>query len=351
MRHTEVLRGQFSDLTIIRAKALSAIRKWFDDNGYLEVIPPTLTGATGSCEWFPNAINIEMIDELGNPRQMFLRQTAQLHLEPMTVVHNRVYTIGQSFRYEKQITTRHLWEFTLIEFEGRDFGLQGLMDQIESLFKACFVAVVGKSGNGYRANLAEYIEKPFSRLTYDQGIEVLRDNGVTIRYGEDFTSHDEQILVSLTGGAPLFLTEYPADPRPKQGGVVKFFSMERKNRNGECAGRCGAASPEQVSPDRVTECCDLLLPNVGETVGGAVRVGKPDIIRKQFKESLMYEHIKQTGLDPEHEFDWYFDTILNDDTQSAGCGIGFERLIQFMTRAQSIKDCVEFPRSPDFITP
>jgi asparaginyl-tRNA synthetase len=65
----------------------------------------------------------------------------------------------------------------------------------------------------------------------------------------------------------------------------------------------------------------------------------------------MYEHIRQTGLDPEHEFDWYFDTILDDETQSAGCGIGFERLIQFMTRAQSIKDCVEFPRSPDFIRP
>jgi asparaginyl-tRNA synthetase len=344
MRHTEVLQGHLNDLTLIRAIALSAIRKWFDDNNYIEVIPPTLTGATGSCEWFPNAINIEMIDELGNPRQMFLRQTAQLHLEPMTIAHNRVYTIGQSFRYEKQITTRHLWEFTLIEFEGRDFGLNGLMDQIESLFKASFTAVARKNGNGYRSNLAEYIAKPFSRLTYDQGIEVLRDHGVTIRYGEDFTSHDEQILVSLTGGAPLFLTEYPADPRPKQGGVIKFFSMERKDRNGNGSSGCGLNS-------RVTECCDLLLPNVGETVGGAVRVGRPDIIRRQFKESLMYEHIKQIGLNPENEFDWYFETILDDDTQSAGCGIGFERLIQFITQAQSIKDCVEFPRSPDFITP
>lgn len=344
MRHMEILNGQLNDLTLIRATALSAIRKWFEENSYLEVIPPTMTGATGSCEWFPNAIDFEMIDELGNPRRMFLRQTAQLHLEPLTVAHNRVYTIGQSFRYEKQITSRHLWEFTLIEFEGRDFGLEGLMNQIEALFKACFTAVLEKQGNGYRPNLADYIEKPFSKLTYDQGIEVLRDNGVTIRYGEDLTSHDEQILVSLTGGAPLFLTEYPADPRPKQGGVIKFFSMERKNRNGNGSGECEPTS-------RVTECCDLLLPNVGETVGGAVRVGRPDIIRRQFKESLMFEHIKQAGLDPEREFNWYFDTILEDDTQSAGCGIGFERLIQFLMRSQSIKDCVEFPRSPDFITP
>jgi asparaginyl-tRNA synthetase len=140
----------------------------------------------------------------------------------------------------------------------------------------------------------------------------------------------------------LFLTEYPSDPRPKQGGVIKFFSMERKNKkNGSC----------ESSISEVTECCDLLLPNVGETVGGAVRVGNPETIKKQFKESLMFEHIKQTGLDPEKEFDWYFETILDDKTQSAGCGIGFERLIQFIMKAQSIKECVEFPRSPDFITP
>jgi asparaginyl-tRNA synthetase len=332
MRHLEVLQGQMRDLTIVRAMVLGAMRRWFEDNNYIEVIPPTLTGATGSCEWFPNAISIEMVDELGNPRQVFLRQTAQLHLEPMTVAHNRVYTVGKSFRYEKQITTRHLWEFTLVEFEGRDFRLDGLMDQLESMFKACFEAVLNKNGNGYRKNLATYIDRPFSRISYGDAVEILRGHGVTIGYGEDFSSHDEQILVSLTGGSPLFLTKYPGEPRPKQGGVIKFFSMARN----------GAG---------VTECCDLLLPGVGETVGGAVREGNPDIVRKQFKESLMYEHIKQAGLDPDKEFAWYFDTILDDDTCSSGCGIGFERLIQFVMQAQSIKDCVEFPRSPDFVWP
>jgi asparaginyl-tRNA synthetase len=340
MRHKEVLKGRLNDLTAIRAIVLSAMRRWFEQNGYVEVIPPTLTGPTGSCEWFPNAISVDMIDELGNPRKVFLRQTAQLHLEPMTVAHNRVYTIGQSFRYERQVTSRHLWEFTLVEFEGRDFGLDGLMDQLEDLFKSCFGAVVDKSGNGYRGNLDQFIEKPFSRLTYQEGIDVLREHGVTIRYGEDFTSHDEQILVTLTGGAPLFLTEYPADPRPRQGGVIKFFSMARKKNGSNGSGH-----------DEVTDCCDLLLPGVGETVGGAVRVGDPRVIKKQFKESLMFEHIRQIGLDPEKEFDWYFETILDDKTQSAGCGIGFERLIQFITQAQSIKDCVEFPRSPDFVVP
>lgn len=331
MRHLDVLKGGLKDLTLTRATVLAAMRRWFEANNYIEVIPPTLTGATGSCEWFPNAISVEMTDELGNPRQVYLRQTAQLHLEPMTVAHNRVYTVGKSFRYERQVTTRHLWEFTLVEFEGRDFGLDGLMDQLESLFKACFKAVVGNGSNGYRKNLAEYLDRPFSRLTYQEGIDVLRSYGVTISHGEDFSSHDEQILVSLTGGSPLFLTQYPADPRPRQGGVIKFFSMARRGNT--------------------TDCCDLLLPGVGETVGGAVRVGNPQVVRKQFRESLMYEHIKQAGLDPEKEFEWYFETILDDETCSAGCGIGFERLIQFIMRAQTIKDCVEFPRSPDYVTP
>lgn len=332
MRHLDVLNGQLKELTIIRATVLAAMRGWFEANNYLEVIPPTLTGATGSCEWFPNAISVEMVDELGNPRRVFLRQTAQLHLEPMTLAHNRVYTIGKSFRYERQVTTRHLWEFTLVEFEGRDFRLDGLMDQLESLFKYCFETVLRKEGNGYRQNLRDYLERPFSRLSYRDAIDILRSHGVNIGYGEDLSSHDEQILVSLTGGSPLFLTKYPADPRPKQGGVIKFFSMARAD-------------------SEVTECCDLLLPGVGETVGGAVRVGNPDVIRKQFRESLMYEHIKQAGIDPEKEFEWYFETIIDDDTCSAGCGIGFERLIQFVMQAQSVKDCVEFPRSPDYVTP
>jgi asparaginyl-tRNA synthetase len=332
MRHLDVLKGEMKDLTIVRATVLAAMRRWFEENGYLEVVPPTLTGATGSCEWFPNAISVEMTDELGNPRTVFLRQTAQLHLEPMTLAHNRVYTIGKSFRYERQVTTRHLWEFTLVEFEGRDFNLDGLMDQLESLFKFCFRAVLNKEGNGYRRNLADYIGRPFSRISYREAIEILHGHGVTIGYGEDLSSHDEQILVSLTGGSPLFLTNYPGDPRPRQGGVIKFFSMARKM-------------------DGVTDCCDLLLPGVGETVGGAVRVGNPETVRRQFKESLMYEHIKQAGLDPEKEFEWYFDTILDDETRSAGCGIGFERLIQFIMQAQSIKDCVEFPRSPDYVMP
>lgn len=344
MRHIQALKGELTDLTNIRATALSAIRKWFEDNHYIEVIPPSLTGPTGSCEWFPNAINIEMIDEDGKPRQMFLRQTAQLHLEPMTVAHNRVYTIGQSFRYEKRITNRHLWEFTLIEFEARDYDIIGLMDQIESFFKAAFTAVASRLDGGYRLDLAEYIDKPFSKLTYDEAIGLLRDYGVNIHYGEDFASHDEQILVNLTGGVPLFVTEFPADPRPRQGGVIKFFSMARKNRP-------EGSSEIRDMASRVTDCCDLLLPNVGEAVGGAVRVGNPEIIRRQFRESLMFEHIKQTGLNPENEFDWYFDTIEDDNTHSAGCGIGFERLIQFMMKADSIKDCVEFPRSPDYIMP
>ena len=154
-------------------------------------------------------------------------------------------------------------------------------------------------------------------------------------YGDDLTSHAEQILVDLCGGRPLFLTYYPRDPKPRTGGVIKFFSMERTSRNGE----------------HVTRCCDLLLPGVGETVGGAVRVGDPKVIRQQFQESLMREHIAQRGIDADEEFNWYFEAVLDDNTQSAGCGIGLERLIQFMVHERSIKNCVEFPRSPDFINP
>ena len=100
-----------------------------------------------------------------------------------------------------------------------------------------------------------------------------------------------------------------------------------------------------------TECCDLLLPGVGEVVGGAVREGDPERARRQFQESLMHGQMVARGVNPDEEFAWYFDTLPGDGTHSTGCGIGFERLIQFVSKSLSIKDCVEFPRSPDHILP
>jgi asparaginyl-tRNA synthetase len=331
MRHLSVMRGEFVKTTELRSKLLSAARSWFDRNSFTEISVPHITGATGSCEWFPNAMPVAMYNERGEELDMFLRQTGQLYLEAFTVAHNRVYTIGPSFRQERKVTNRHLCEFMLIEFEGRDYQLDGLMDLVESLLKSMYQA-----GRQYNGNplLDKYVGMPFNRIKYADVIRTLKEHGHQIEFGDDLGSVEELAICEILCSLPTFVTHYPSNPKPKPGGVIKFFSMKREN--GE------------------TLCCDLLLPGVGESVGGAVREGSSDQCRRQFLESYMYDHIVAQGVDPA-QFDWYFEVLKHGQGQSSGCGIGFERVVQSILalehNGQSIKAAVELPRSPEFLMP
>jgi len=98
MRHLAVSRGEFAKISVLRSKLLRSARDWFAENDFMEILVPHITGATGSCEWFPNAMPVKMFDETSTETDMFLRQTGQLYLEAFTVAHDRVYTIGPSFR-------------------------------------------------------------------------------------------------------------------------------------------------------------------------------------------------------------------------------------------------------------
>lgn len=331
MRHFAVMQGSYSRITLLRSNMLKAARTWFDREAFLEICVPHITGATGSCEWFPNAMPVEMFDPSGEQQPMFLRQTGQLYLEAFTQAHNRVYTIGPSFRQERKVTDRHLCEFTLIEFEGRDFELDGLMDNIESVVKTMYRAALATSPSEL---LHKYVAMRFNRIKYGEAVKLLQTQGHEIEFGDDLGSVEEKALCEYLNGLPTFVTHYPADPRPKEGGVIKFFSMKRDGSE--------------------TLCCDLLLPFVGESVGGAVREGCADTCKRQFLESYMYDHIVGAGVDPS-QFEWYFEVLSHGKGQSSGCGIGFERVVQSVLATQeqavSIKGAVELPRSPDFLVP
>lgn len=334
MRHLQVTDGEFIQLTNMRSKMLKAARSWFDENDYLEIPCPHITGATGSCEWFPNAMPVTMFDETGAKKDMFLRQTAQLYLEGFTHAHNRVFTIGPSFRQERRATNRHLCEFILIEFEARDFQLPGLLDNIEGAVKAMFEAAVNF---GDPIEISNYINKPFNRLKYVDAVELLQGVGFEMEFGDDLVSEHETKICELLGGLPTFVTHYPAILMPKkEGQVIKFFSMKRD-----------AAADETI-------CCDLLLPRVGESVGGAVREGDAELCKKQFEASIMYKHMKERGIDTD-QFSWYFEVLAKSpaDDQSSGCGIGFERVVQCVLATvdeeHTIKKAVEIPRAPDFL--
>ena len=331
MRHFEVVEGKFTRVTEIRSKLFKSARDWFEKNDFTEISVPHITGATGSCEWFPNAMSVDMFDAEGNQTEMFLRQTGQLYLEAFTLAHNRVFTIGPSFRQEKKVTDRHLCEFILIEFEGRDFELDGLMDHIESLLQGMFRTAHTVMPNDV---LKRFFTMSFNRITYQESVDLLNKNGFTVEYGDDFGAPEEKAICRILDGLPTFITHYPSDPKPKQGGVIKFFSMKRDNG--------------------ITLCCDLILPEAGESVGGAVREGNAALCKKQFEESYMYDHLIERNVDPK-QFEWYFEVLEHGTGQSSGCGIGFERVVQSILATEmadvSIKTAVELPRSPDFLIP
>ncbi|MCH8026936.1 MAG: hypothetical protein IID63_02310 [candidate division Zixibacteria bacterium] len=331
MRHFDVVEGKYARVTEIRSKLFKTARDWFEKNDFTEISVPHITGATGSCEWFPNAMTVEMFDANGNQTEMFLRQTGQLYLEAFTLAHNRVFTIGPSFRQEKKVTDRHLCEFTLIEFEGRDFELDGLMDKIESLLHSMFRTAHTIMPNDI---LKRFFTMSFNRITYQESVDLLNKNGFTVEYGDDFGAPEEKAICRILDGLPTFITHYPSDPKPKQGGVIKFFSMKRDNG--------------------ITLCCDLILPEAGESVGGAVREGNAALCKKQFEESYMYDHLIERNVDPK-QFEWYFEVLQHGTGQSSGCGIGFERVVQSILATEmadvSIKTAIELPRSPDFLVP
>ena len=331
MRHFDVVDGKYVRVTEIRSKLFKSARDWFEQNDFTEISVPHITGATGSCEWFPNAMTVDMFDAQGNQTEMFLRQTGQLYLEAFTLSHNRVFTIGPSFRQEKKVTDRHLCEFTLIEFEGRDFELDGLMDKIESLLHSMFRTAHTIMPNDI---LKRFFTMSFNRITYQESVDLLNKNGFTVEYGDDFGAPEEKAICRILDGLPTFITHYPSDPKPKQGGVIKFFSMKRDNG--------------------ITLCCDLILPEAGESVGGAVREGNAALCKKQFEESYMYDHLVERNVDPK-QFEWYFEVLEHGTGQSSGCGIGFERVVQSILATEmpdvSIKTAVELPRSPDYLVP
>lgn len=330
MRHLDITSGKFKELTELRAKSLRFVRDWFEAQRYIEVSCPHITGVTGSCEWFPNAMEINMFDEEDDEKLMFMRQTAQLYLEGFTHIHNRVYTIGSSFRQERGVSPRHLSEFTLIEFEERDLSLYELMDRIEDLIKDIFFAGYDflKNKDWCKADLK------YPRIEYRAAIIRLNSNSpYSISYGNDLKADHEKWLCEYYGG-PVFITHYPVclnsdDPNK----VIKFFSMRRDMKTQE------------------TICADLLLPGVGESVGSAVREGNADICKLQLIESIMFKHMKDKGITLD-DFNWYFEVLKKaaKGTHSAGCGIGFERVLQCILGTDTIKDTIEIPRAPEYLT-
>lgn len=318
--------------TLAVSEILKAGRSSLERRGYIEVVVPRIVRATGACE------NINTLFEVSVDKNMkwfghqaYLAQTGQLYLEALVPDLRKVYCAGPSFRAENEVDNRHLIEFYMMEIEfAGDFT--DLLKEIEIYISdiAHQLAVVGaqKDLGISQERLKQLAACPtiFPKVTYDEAINLLKNKGENINWGDDINSKQEALLVEYFGNQPLFITHYP-DPMFDHGQeieVEKFFNM----------------LPDSEHPGRVLSS-DLILPSAGEAVGSAARVHSAEEMKKRLLHSRMFKRLEQMGGSFE-DFGWYIAQLEKGSVPHAGCGFGISRITQWILGTTDIKEAVTF---------
>lgn len=295
-----------------RSNLLHAMRDFYFKNNYTEITPPTLvqTQVEGGATLFA----LEYYGE-----KAYLTQSSQLYLETAAPVAGKVFCIMPSYRAEKSKTSRHLSEFTHVEGEIVDVTFTGLMEQIEAFVRYSITEF-------YNLTLADIMKvhpdfepfklssEPFKKISYTEAIEFLRSknhlkpDGTSYAYMDDIADASEKFICAEYGNnQPVFLTHFPF--------ALKSFYMKK------------------IDGD-LTESCDLLFPNVGETVGGSMR---SDEYQK------LYDAFAREGINPDAYY-WYIDMARYGPSQHGGYGLGFERLMMGLMGYKNVDESCIYPR-------
>jgi len=354
--HLRVRTNTFSAVMRVRSKLSFAVHKYFQENGFNYVNTPIITGsdAEGAGEMF-GVSNFETnkapLNEDGSvdyKQDFFGKQTnltvsGQLEAETYAMALGKVYTFGPTFRAENSNTTRHLAEFWMIEPEVAFMDLDGNMDLSEDFIKSVLRYVLEhckddlafldkrfsdeektkpqlqRSEMTLLEKLNFVVENNFKRVSYTEAIDILRNckpnkkkkfQYLINEWGADLQSEHERFLVEKYFKCPVILFDYPAN--------IKAFYM-RLNEDG-----------------KTVRAMDVLFPGIGEIVGGAQREERLDVLKE-----------KMAALDiDEKELWWYLDTRKFGTAVHSGFGLGFERLVQFVTGMGNIRDVIPFPRTP-----
>lgn len=266
----------------------------------------------------------------GSP--VYLTVSGQLHLEIVASALSRVFTMGPVFRAEPSMTTRHLSEFWMLEAEIAFLDkLDHLLDFSEACLKETTRYLLENCGEdieflntwidkSLKARLTQLVEEPFKRMTYTEAVEILQKSGEKFEFkpewGQGLQSEHEKWLAGTYCKGPVFVTDYPASLKP--------FYM-RKND----------PSTAEKQDDRTTVgCVDLLVPGIGELMGGSMREERPEVLKEQ---------LLAFGLD-EEEYQWYMDLRKFGTVPHGGWGIGFERYLLMVTGMENVRDVIPFPR-------
>lgn len=315
----------------LQSYVLDSVRNFFRSEGVVENIFPCLTRGTGACENTSTVFKVEF----DNP--LFLAQTKQLDMEA-AIIGNGIpaqYVMGASFRKEPRTGDgRHLSEFTLIEFEAMDMDLPGLCSFQERMLSHVLTDCL-KAPSELHDAVGGHVQSCVDRqgewpvVTYDEVIESLNSKGVSINWGNDLRSSEEQFICFMFDMLPVQVTHFPER--------IKFFNMMLdRDGNGDVD---KAKAP--VGDKQTVACVDLLLPYSGETFGGSEREYDYDIIKKRLYDSTMLQQLEAMG-GRRDAFDNYLELFRGKEYKRSGFGLGFGRLLQFVMGVSSINDTLTY---------
>lgn len=326
--HIRSRSNTFSAVFRLRSELSFAIHKYFKEKEFVYIHAPIIT--TSDCEGAGEMFRVIAEDGERNKNEFFgkkagLTVSGQLNAEAMCHAFKNVYTFGPTFRAENSNTARHAAEFWMMEPEMAFAELKDNMDLAEDMIKYLikyvrdncpvemefFNKFIDKELDNRLDNI---INNKFARITYTEAIEILvkadKKFAFPVKWGIDLQTEHERYIAEEVYKKPVFVTDYPVE--------IKAFYM-------------------RLNDDKKTVAAmDLLVPGVGEIIGGSQREERLEILEKRMKES---------GLTPE-DYQWYLDIRNYGGVKHSGFGLGFERLIMYMTGMENIRDVIPFPRTP-----
>lgn len=336
--HLRPRSNLFSAAFRVRSVAAYAIHKFFQDRNFVYAHSPIITGS--DCEGAGEMFRITTLDLNDVPKtedgkvdysqdffgkEANLTVSGQLNAEIMALAFRNVYTFGPTFRAENSYTGRHASEFWMIEPEIAFADLEDNMELAEDMIKYIINYVLENCpeemeffnsfvDKGLLERLHKIVNSEFTRITYTKAIELLLESGQKFEYpvewGCDLQTEHERYITEQIFNAPVFVTDYPKE--------IKAFYM-RMNEDG-----------------KTVRAMDLLVPGVGEIIGGSQREERYD---------LLMDRIKECGLN-EEDYWWYLELRKYGTATHSGFGLGFERIIMYLTGISNIRDVIPFPRTP-----
>lgn len=330
--HLRPRTNTFGAITRVRTVLANAIHNYFFDQGFHWINTPLITAS--DCEGAGELFRVSTLDWVNQPeadfskdffgREAFLTVSGQLNVEAYCLAMSKVYTFGPTFRAENSNTSRHLAEFWMVEPEIAFADLSDNAHLAEQLLKHCLKVLLEKCqedlaffnariDSTVMQRLETMVNEPFERMEYTDAIKILEASGQSfefpVAWGRDLQSEHERYLTEQHVGRPIVLMNYPKD--------IKAFYMRLND------------------DDKTVAAMDVLAPGIGEIVGGSQREERLDVLDARIPD----DHMRNSLW-------WYRDLRRYGTVPHAGFGLGFERLLNYVTGMDNIRDAIPFPRTP-----